>query len=139
MLETASAGDPAIEPDILERYVGMTYDEAMRRHADQMDWEGILSTTAAALGKLENVPFAGVALKAISRTVELYDTLKRHKRRLNAVMEKLYDLRSYLERLHGKLPQDEGLLKRTAEVVLGGMVLIHAINKPFDVPRSRFR
>lgn len=139
MSDAASTSDLATDSDILELYVGMTYSEALRRNADRRDWEGVLLTTGAVLGTLENVPFAGVALKAISRILAIYDSIKRHKRNMKSLVIKLRDLKGYLERLHGKLPDDEGLLKRTAEVVLGGMVVVHAVNRPFDGPRPLFR
>lgn len=131
--------DPETEPDILELYVGMTYSQALKMKADKKDWEGVLVTTAAALGSLGSVPFVGVAMKAIAKIGETYDGMKRHKKQIQGILGKIHDLRGYLSRLHGKLPHDAALLRRTAEVLLGGMIVIHFIQKPFDGPRPLYR
>lgn len=139
MTQPSGSSDPESEPDIIELYVGMTYSQALKMEVDKKDWEGIVVTTAAALGSLGSVPYVGVALKAIAKIGETYDGVKRHKKQVQGILEKIHDLRGYLNRLHGKLPHDAALLKRTAEVVLGGMIIIHFVQRPFNGTRPLYR
>lgn len=135
MCQYASPGDPDSEFDITKK----AYEKALELHAARKDWEGILVTSAIALGSLENVPMVGFVVKAIAMIGKALDGMKRHRKQVKEVWEKLQGLRGYLIRLHGRLPHDADTLKRTAEVVLGGLVLIGSIEKPYSGPRPLLR
>lgn len=124
---------------ILKKIAGITDDEALKRNAHKMVWKGVLTTVVILLGLLQDVPYAGFAFKAISMISAAIDGVKRHRKQMKRLLNRLQVLKGNLERLHGQLRNDEALLKRIAAVVLGGVVVVHAINKPMCGPRALLR